>query len=235
MKKRPPQAHNAEQGEQSPRLRLNKRLKEILATGILPSLSPSALTVLLYAQAHGNFTSCKVFLGAKTVARKAFNGSKHRTSARRGIAELLEVGILVPVKDRTHRQATVYKIAIVPELIDRARQRAAAVGEKRRKSAEQKAAESAAKKLQAKEAAEREGAHGCAPRGHMDEPPGGSWVSPEGAHGCAPKLSSNVPSSLKEREGNRPSAEAEGDAHNPKHKARLRALRIKPKQKGATA
>lgn len=112
MKKRAPQATKHDEGEQSPRLRLNKRLKEILATGILPSLSPSGLTVLHYAVAHGDFTTCKVFLGTRTVAGKAFNGSKYRTSARRGIAELLDVGILVPVKDHTYRQATVYRLAV---------------------------------------------------------------------------------------------------------------------------
>lgn len=219
---------NGDQGEQSPRLRLNKRLKDILGTGILPSLSPSALTVLLYAQAHGNFTSCKVFLGAKTVAGRL---RWHRAGARRGIAELLAVGLLEAVKECTNRQATVYKIAIVPELIEKAKLRAAVVGAKRRKTDEQKAAESEAKKLKAKEAAERQGAHGCAPRGLMGESPEGSWMSPEGAHGCAPNPSSNVPSSLKERSGNRQSADAEGDSPEAKKTERLRALRITPRQR----
>lgn len=230
MKKRAPQARSGEQAEQSPRLRLNKRLKEIIATGILPSLSPSALTVLLFALAHGNFTSCKVFLGAKTVAGRL---RWHRAGARRGIAELLAVGLLVAVKECTNRQATVYKIDIVPELIEGAKQRAAAVGAKRRKTDEQKAAESEAKKLKAKESVERQGAHGCAPRGLMGESPEGSWMSPEGAHGCAPNPSSNVSSSLKKRTGNRPSAEAEGDAQgaDTKQAARLRSLRITPRQR----
>lgn len=188
MKKSPPQAAAGEQDETSPRLRLNKRLKDILATGILPSLSPSALTVLLFAQAHGDFTSCKVFLGARTVAGKAFNGSKYRTSARRGIAELVAVGILVPVKDHTHRQATVYRLAVP-----------------------------------------RDRAQGCALTGHKAEPSQGTGLSPQRAQGCAPNLSSNVPSTLKERGGNRPSASADGDAHDPKQTARLRALRITPR------
>ena len=184
MKKRPPAAKQ-EQGEQSPRLRLNKRLKDILATGVLPSLSPSALTVLLFAQAHGDFTSCKVFLGARTVAGKAFNGSKYRTSARRGIAELVAAGILVPVKDHTYRQATVYKLAVP-----------------------------------------RDRAQGCALTGHKAVPPEGTGLSPHRAQGCAPNLSSNVPSSLKEREGKRPRAEPRGVAQAAKQTARLRALKI---------
>jgi hypothetical protein len=227
MKNRP-QAAAGEQGEQSPRLLLNKRLKAIIATGILPSLSPSALTVLLFAVAHGDFTTCKVFLGAKTVANRQ---RWHRAGARRGIAELLAVGLLVEVKACTNRQATVYKIALVPELIEGAARRAAAVGAKRRKSDEQKAAEAEAKKLKAKEAAERQGAHGCAPTGLMGESPGGSWVSPEGAHGCAPNLSSSVPSSLKERVGNRPRADAQGDAQQAEQTARLRKLRITQRQR----
>lgn len=190
MKKHPPQARSGEQGEQSPRLRLNKRLKDILATGILPSLSPSALTVLLYAQAHGDFTSCKVFLGARTVAAKAFKSRKNRTSARRGIAELVAAGILVPVKNRTYRQATVYRLTVP-----------------------------------------KDRAQGCALTGHKAEPSGGTGLSPQGAQGCAPNPSSNVPSSLKEREGDRPRADAQGDAPDPKQAARLRTLRIKPKQR----
>lgn len=190
MKKHSPQARSGEQGEQSPRLRLNKRLKDILATGILPSLSPSALTVLLYAQAHGDFTNCKVFLGARTVAAKAFNGSKHRTSARRGIAELVAVGILVLVKDHTYRQATVYRIAVP-----------------------------------------KDRAQGCAPTGHKAVPSQGTGLCPHRAQGCAPNPSSNVPSSLKEREGDRPRADAQGDAPETKQAARLRTLRITPKQR----
>jgi DNA-binding MarR family transcriptional regulator len=229
-----PQAAGDEQGKQSPRLRLNRRMKEILATGILPSLSPSAHTVLCYALAHGDFTSCHVFLGAKTIAKRL---RWHRAGARRGIDELLAVGFLEPVKDRTNRQATVYLLTIVPELVEARRQRAAAVGAKRRKSDDQRAAEAKAKKRQARQAKKRQGAHGCAPGGLMGEPPGDSWVSPQGAHGCAPKHSYTVPSPLKERGGDRPSAAAEGDAPDPKRAARLRALRItrKPKASGLSA
>jgi hypothetical protein len=137
-------------GDSSQGMRLNRRMKDILATGLLPSLTPSALTVLAYAAAYGDFTACTVFLGAKTVAGVAFNGRKNRNSARRGIDELLAVGFLVAVKERTFRKATVYRLAIVPELVAEAQSRAAAVGARRRKSGK--------------------GGHRCAPRGVMDVP-----------------------------------------------------------------
>jgi hypothetical protein len=173
-------AAGAGAADNSPGLQLNRHIKEIVATGLLPSLSPSALTVLIYAAAHGDFTSCKVYLGAKTVAARAFAGARNRTSARAGIAELLSVGFLVEVKAATFRQATVYRLAIVADRVNAAQERKALVGRRRRRPI-------------------GEGAHGCAPRGHMDDPPGGTSVCPQGAHGCAPKHSSNVPSSLKER------------------------------------
>lgn len=110
--KKSPHHHNAEQGEQSPRLELNRRQRAIVESGILGRLRPSALVVLHYAIAHADFTTCKVYLGARTVAGGAFGGSKHRTTARRGIADLVAVGILVPVKDHTYRKATVYRIAV---------------------------------------------------------------------------------------------------------------------------
>lgn len=185
MKKRPSQAVDGKQGEQSPRLRLNKRLKEIIATGILPSLSPSALTVLSYAIANGNFTTCEVFLGARTVAGKAFNGGKYRTSARRGIAELLNVGILELIEAQTYRKAAVYRISVPADR-----------------------------------------AQGCALTGHKAVPSGDTGLSPDRAQGCAPNLGSIVPSSLKERVGKRPRADAQGDAHDEKQAARLRKLHI---------
>ena len=188
MKKRPQPRHD-EQGEQSPRLRLNKRLKAIIATGVLPSLSPSAHTVLSYAIAHGDFTTCKVFLGARTVAGKAFNGGKYRTSARRGIAELLDVGILELLEQQTYRKAAVYRISVPADR-----------------------------------------AQGCALSGHKAVPSGDTGLSPDRAQGCAPNLSLTVPSSLKERVGKRPRADAEDVAHDEKQTARLRALRIKPQR-----
>lgn len=190
MKKNAPKARSGEQGEQSPRLRLNKRLKDILATGILPSLSPSALTVLLFAQAHADFTSCKVFLGARTVAGKAFKSRQNRTSARRGIAELRAIGILVPVKDHTHRQATVYRLTVP-----------------------------------------KDRAQGCVPTGHKAVPSEGTGLCPQRAQGCAPNPSSNVPSTLKERNGKRSRAEARSVARAEKQAARLRTLKITPRQR----
>jgi len=179
-----------DEAQAAPGLRLNRCMKAIIGTGLLPSLSPSALTVLTYAAAFGDFSNCKVYLGAKTIAA---NSKWHRGSVRNGIAELLDVGFLKVVQEPTNRRATVYRLVILPDRVAAARERMAAVGAKRRKSAEQKAAEAEAKKRQA------QGAHGSAPRGLMGESPGGSSVSPEGAHGSAPNLSKNVPSSLKER------------------------------------
>lgn len=111
MKKRPKDA-SVEQGEKTPRLELNRRQRAIVESGILVALRPSALVVLHYAIAHANFATCLVYLGARTVAGVAFNGSKNRTNARRGIAELIDVGILVPVEERTYRKATVYRIEV---------------------------------------------------------------------------------------------------------------------------
>jgi hypothetical protein len=107
-----PQAAGGEQAKQSPRLELNRRLRAIVASGILGRLRPSALVVLHYGIAHADFGTATVFLGARTIAGAAFNGSKHRTTARRGIAELIAAGILVPVQDRTYRKATVYEITL---------------------------------------------------------------------------------------------------------------------------
>jgi hypothetical protein len=196
-----------EAGDRSPGMRLNRRMKDIIGTGLLPSMSPSALTVLTYAGAFGDFTACTVFLGAKTVAGAAFNGRKNRNSARRGIEELLDVGLLVAVKDRTFRRATVYRLAIVPERVAAARARAAAVGARRRKSGQ--------------------GGHGCAPRGGIGVPPGGSSVCPQGGHGCAPNLSLNVPSSLKERCASGRSARRSLGQGADEHELRLRAVAVK--------
>jgi hypothetical protein len=180
-----------DEAQAAPGLRLNRRMKEIIGTGLLPSLSPSALTVLHFAAAYGDFTSCQVFLGAKTLAAKS---RWHRNGARRGLAELLDVGFLVAVRAATNRKATVYRLALVRERVLAAQERAATVGARRRKSPEAYAAEAAAKKRPG-----GEGAHPCAPRGHTDEPPRGTPMSPQGAHPCAPNHSSTVPSSLKER------------------------------------
>jgi len=169
----------SDEAQASPGLRLNRRMKEIIGTGLLPSLSPSALAVLTYAAAYGDFSTCRVYLGAKTIAGAAFNGSKNRNSVRRGIEELLDVGLLAQVQAATNRRAAVYRLAIVRERVIAARERMVAVGARRRKSAE--------------------GGHGCAPRGVMDVPPGGTSVCPQGGHGCAPNHSRNVPSSLMER------------------------------------
>ena len=199
-------------GEPSPGLLLNRRMKAILATGLLPSMSPSALTVLTYAAAYGEFKTCKVFLGAKTIAGLAFNGRKNRNSVRRGIEELLGVGFLVEVKARTYRRATVYRLVIAPDLVAAAQAKAAAVGDRRRKS--------------------RQGGHGCAPRGGMDVPPGGPSVCPQGGHGCAPKHSLNVPSTLKERYASGRSSRRSRGQGDDENELRLKGAAVK---KGASA
>jgi len=207
--------------EAAPGLRLNRRMKDILATGLLPSLSPSALTVLAYGAAYGEFTSCKVFLGAKTIAKIT---KWHRESVRRGIAELLDVGFLVLVTEQTARKAAVYRLGLDREKIAAARERAAAVGQRRRKSDEQRAAEAAAKR-QKSEAGE--GAHGCVPRGLTGESPGDSWVSPQGAHGCVPNLSSSVPSSLRERYAGGRSKRRPLGLATQEHELRLQGAKIR--------
>ena len=217
-------SQRGDEAQAAPGLRLNRRMKAIIETGLLPSLSPSALTVLTYAAAFGDFSTCKVFLGAKTIAA---NSQWHRESVRRGIAELLDVGFLVVVQEATYRRAAVYRIAIVPERVAVARARMESAGAKRRKTAEQRAAEAEAKKRQA-----REGAHGCVPTGLMGVSPGDSWVSPQGAHGCVPKHSKNVLSSLRERypggrSSRRPGRKGEGGD------ARLKAAAVK--RRAATA
>lgn len=194
-------------GEKSPGMRLNRRMKDILATGLLPSLSPSALTVLHYAAAYGDFTDCKVFMGAKTVANTAFNGRKNRNSVRRGIADLLDAGFLVEVKARTCRRAAVYRLALVPDRVAAARERIAAVGARRRKVGE--------------------GGHGCAPRGVMDVPPGGSCMCPQGGHGCAPNHSLTVPSSLRERTPSRRSSRRSAVQGGDEHELRLKAAAVR--------
>lgn len=207
------------EGDKSPGLRLNRRMKAILATGLLPSMSPSALTVLAYAAAFGDFTTCNVFLGAKTIAK---NTNGHRGSVRGGIAELLDVGFLAVVKEATPRRAAVYRVSLVKDRIAEAKARIAAVGAKRRKSTEKLAAESAAKK-----AAASGGAHGSAPRGLMGESPGGSPVGPQGAHGSAPNHSSNVPSSLKERYSSGRSSRRSTADGGDLHEERLKRAAVK--------
>ena len=197
-------------GDKSPGMRLNRRMKDIIATGLLPSLSPSAHTVLTYAGAYGEFTSCTVFLGAKTIAGKAFNGQKNRNSARRGIAELLDVGFLVEVKACTYRRAAVYRLTLVPERVAAARDRAAAVGARRRKTVE--------------------GGHGCAPTGVMDVSPGGASVCPQGGHGCVPNHSSTVLSSLKERSPSGRLSRRSGRQGGDEHELRLKAAAVKRKR-----
>lgn len=106
MSRKRPQ--DAEQGEQSPRLELNRRQRAIVESGVLPSLRPSSLVVLHYAIAHADFTTGTVYLGARTIADRA---GLNRSSVKLGLAELVAVGILKVEKPRTFTRATVYRIA----------------------------------------------------------------------------------------------------------------------------
>jgi len=184
-----PQAAGDEQGRRSPRLELNRRLRAIVGSGRLAGLRPSAHVVLLYAIAHADFGTARVFLGARTIAGAAFNGSKHRTTARRGIAELIAAGILEPVQERTYRKATVYEITVPADR-----------------------------------------AQGCALSGHKAVPPQGTGLCPQRAQGCAPNPTPHA-SHERSMRGDRPPAAAGGDAPDPKQAARLRALRITPRQR----
>jgi hypothetical protein len=197
-------------GEKSPGLRLNRRMKDILATGLLPSLSPSALTVLHYAAAYGDFTDCKVFLGAKTIAAAAFKGRQNRNSVRHGIAELLDVGLLVEVKPATYRRAAVYRIALVTDRVVAAQDRVKAVGARRRRAGE--------------------GGHGCTPRGVMGVPPGGSCKHPQGGHGSPPNHSLTVPSSLRERVPSRRLSRRSVVQVGDEHEQQLKAAAVKKRR-----
>jgi hypothetical protein len=76
----------------------------------------------------------------------------------------------------------------------------------------------------------------CAPTGHTVCPLRAQGVPPQGTQ-CAPIHVLPVPHVPHEEQGNRPSAEASGDAPDPKQAARLRTLRItrKPKASGLSA
>lgn len=102
-------AARQEPGEPVARLELNRRQRAILGCGILGRLRPSALVCLHYAIAHADFAECTVFLGARTIADRV---GLNRSSARLGIAGLLEAGILVVKKARTFTRATVYEINV---------------------------------------------------------------------------------------------------------------------------
>lgn len=190
MKKRRPQARSGEQGEQSPRLELNRRQRAIVESGILPRLRPSSLVVLHYAIAHADFATGTVYLGARTIADRA---GLNRCSVRLGINELLAVGILTVRKARTFTKATVYGITIPKG--DRV--------------------------------------EGSILSGWKAPSSQGGRLHPERVEGSIPKHAS--PASHRGSRGNRPSAEAEGDAPDTKRNARLRALRITPKAAGLSA
>jgi hypothetical protein len=96
-------------GETGPgaRLELHRRLKAIVSSGALAGLRPSALVVLVYALAHADFGKATVYLGARTIAARV---GMSRGSIRRGIADLLEAGLLDRTTANTFTKAAVYVI-----------------------------------------------------------------------------------------------------------------------------
>ena len=98
-------------GETGPvdRLELHRRLKAIINGGYTGLLSAPALVVLNHVAVHAGFADCRVSIGAKAVS--TLTGT-HRTSIRRGIDDLLEVGIIRRRKQATARRAAVYEVRV---------------------------------------------------------------------------------------------------------------------------
>jgi len=107
MKKRP-QAAAGEQAKPD-RLELHRRMKAITDAGLLGKLSGSALLVLTHVSVHGGFADCLVGIGARAIA--TLNGA-HRTSIRRGIAELRAAGMLKMRRRSTHRRAAIFELTV---------------------------------------------------------------------------------------------------------------------------
>ena len=100
-------------GEPGPvdRLELHRRLKAIINGGYTGLLSAPALVVLNHVAVHAGFADCRVSIGAKAVS--TLTGT-HRTSIRRGIDDLLEVGIIRRRKQATARRAAVAEGRVPP-------------------------------------------------------------------------------------------------------------------------
>jgi hypothetical protein len=194
--KRRPQVASGEQAKPD-RLELHRRMKAITDAGLLGSMSGPALLVLLHVSVHGGFGDCLVGIGARAIA--TLNGA-HRTSIRRGVAELRAAGILKMRRRATHRRAAVFELT-VPK-------------------------------------AARVQGTGCAPTGHTACPLRAQGVPSQGT-GCAPihVLPVSHVSHEKQGRGSRDVAGGDtlGPAPDPKQAARLRTLRITPRQRaGAT-
>ena len=91
------------------RLELHRRLKAIIDGGYTGLLSAPALVVLNHVAVHAGFADCRVSIGARAVA--TLTGA-HRTTVRRGIDDLLEVGIIRRRRQATHRRAAVYELLV---------------------------------------------------------------------------------------------------------------------------
>jgi hypothetical protein len=96
-------------GDGGDRLELHRRLRAIVAGGYVGLLSAPALVVLNHVAVHAGFADCRVGIGAKAVATMT---GAHRTTVRRGIDELLEVGILRRRRKATHRRAAIYELVV---------------------------------------------------------------------------------------------------------------------------
>jgi hypothetical protein len=107
MKKHPPGPRREE--AKPDRLELHRRMKAITDAGLLGDLSGPALLVLLHVSVHGGFSDCLVGIGARAIS--TLNGA-HRTSIRRGIAELRAAGLLKMRRRQTHRRATVFELTV---------------------------------------------------------------------------------------------------------------------------
>ena len=94
------------------RLELNRRHRAINDSGAMAGMNARAWRVFSYALAHADFETCQVYLGAKTVAARAFGGAHNRTSARLGIARLVEAGVLEVVPKASTNWMTVYEIKV---------------------------------------------------------------------------------------------------------------------------
>jgi hypothetical protein len=106
-----PQAAGDEQGRRSPRLELNRRLRAIVGSGRLAGLRPSAHVVFAYGIAHADFATAAVYLGARTIAARV---GMDRKSIKRGLADLLEAGLLTITTPNTFTRAAVYEITAPP-------------------------------------------------------------------------------------------------------------------------
>ena len=112
MNRKPRQLAGAKDAAPAARLELNRRHRAINDSGVMAGMNSRAWRVFSYALAHADFETCRVYLGAKTVAAKAFGGIHNRTAARVGIARLVDAGVLEIVPEASTNWKTVYEIRV---------------------------------------------------------------------------------------------------------------------------